>query len=313
MTRSHAELREWAPALVVFVLVHRCVGRRIAFFPCSVPAAGRRATSSRRSGPTGTRCGPRAGTRSRRRSAASRSARAGIVAATSSAASSRLGTALMPIRDRGECRPDHRVRTDLDAWFNPLSPTRRWRSRRCSASSGMVNTLRGLHECEARADRADALLRRQRARDLAARARPTALPFLFTALKVASVLAMIGAIVGEYFGGALNALGVIIRLGRADLPLRDGVGGDPRRLAARDRALRRGRARRAASSAGRRRRRRRETLRSVHRQNRRHNAGGQRMEGYCMKKWVVGAASCSQRRRCNRRARQRAARRGRRS
>ncbi|MGH3050542.1 MAG: ABC transporter permease, partial [Gaiellaceae bacterium] len=39
---------------------------------------------------------------------------------------------------------------------------------------------------------------------------PTALPFVFTSLKVASVLAMIGAIVGEYFGGALNALGVLI-------------------------------------------------------------------------------------------------------
>jgi NitT/TauT family transport system permease protein len=39
---------------------------------------------------------------------------------------------------------------------------------------------------------------------------PTALPYLFTALKVASVLAMIGAIVGEYFGGAFNALGVLI-------------------------------------------------------------------------------------------------------
>jgi NitT/TauT family transport system permease protein len=40
---------------------------------------------------------------------------------------------------------------------------------------------------------------------------PTALPYIFTALKVASVLAMIGAIVGEYFGGAFNALGVLIR------------------------------------------------------------------------------------------------------
>jgi NitT/TauT family transport system permease protein len=39
---------------------------------------------------------------------------------------------------------------------------------------------------------------------------PTALPYLFTALKVASVLAMIGAIVGEYFGGAFTALGVLI-------------------------------------------------------------------------------------------------------
>jgi NitT/TauT family transport system permease protein len=39
---------------------------------------------------------------------------------------------------------------------------------------------------------------------------PTALPFMFTGLKVATVLAMIGAVVGEYFGGALNALGVLI-------------------------------------------------------------------------------------------------------
>jgi NitT/TauT family transport system permease protein len=39
---------------------------------------------------------------------------------------------------------------------------------------------------------------------------PTALPFIFSGLKVATVLAMIGAVVGEYFGGALNALGVLI-------------------------------------------------------------------------------------------------------
>src|SRR5919198_6723205 len=40
---------------------------------------------------------------------------------------------------------------------------------------------------------------------------PTALPYLFTALKVATVLAMIGAIVAEYFGGTSGDLGVIIR------------------------------------------------------------------------------------------------------
>jgi NitT/TauT family transport system permease protein len=39
---------------------------------------------------------------------------------------------------------------------------------------------------------------------------PTSLPFMFTGLKVATVLAMIGAVVGEYFGGALNAIGVLI-------------------------------------------------------------------------------------------------------
>jgi NitT/TauT family transport system permease protein len=40
---------------------------------------------------------------------------------------------------------------------------------------------------------------------------PNSLPYLFAALKVASVLAMIGAVVGEYFGGSQGALGVQIR------------------------------------------------------------------------------------------------------
>jgi NitT/TauT family transport system permease protein len=40
---------------------------------------------------------------------------------------------------------------------------------------------------------------------------PNALPFVFTGLKVATVLAMIGAIVGDWFGGSLDALGVEIQ------------------------------------------------------------------------------------------------------
>ena len=39
---------------------------------------------------------------------------------------------------------------------------------------------------------------------------PTALPFIFSGLKVATVLAMIGAVVGEYFGGTQEQLGVLI-------------------------------------------------------------------------------------------------------
>jgi NitT/TauT family transport system permease protein len=39
---------------------------------------------------------------------------------------------------------------------------------------------------------------------------PSSLPFVFSALKVASVLAMIGAVVGDYFGGSTEALGVQI-------------------------------------------------------------------------------------------------------
>ena len=39
---------------------------------------------------------------------------------------------------------------------------------------------------------------------------PNALPYFFTALKLATTLALIGAIVGEYFGGASLVLGRII-------------------------------------------------------------------------------------------------------
>ena len=63
---------------------------------------------------------------------------------------------------------------------------------------------------------------------------PTALPFVFTALKVASVLAMIGAIVGEYFGGSFNALGVLISSKAQIFDFETGLGRDPRRVAARD-------------------------------------------------------------------------------
>jgi NitT/TauT family transport system permease protein len=40
---------------------------------------------------------------------------------------------------------------------------------------------------------------------------PSSLPYVFAGLKVGTVLAMIGAIVGDYFGGAPGALGVQIR------------------------------------------------------------------------------------------------------
>ncbi|MEX0668046.1 MAG: ABC transporter permease subunit, partial [Acidimicrobiia bacterium] len=39
---------------------------------------------------------------------------------------------------------------------------------------------------------------------------PNALPYLFSALKVAIALSLIGAIVSEYFGGSRNALGIYI-------------------------------------------------------------------------------------------------------
>jgi NitT/TauT family transport system permease protein len=75
----------------------------------------------------------------------------------------------------------------------------------------MVNTMRGLTSVPPSAIE---LMRSYAASDMTVFRRvrlPNALPYIFSGLKVATVLAMIGAIVGDYFGGAPGALGVQIR------------------------------------------------------------------------------------------------------
>jgi NitT/TauT family transport system permease protein len=75
----------------------------------------------------------------------------------------------------------------------------------------LVNTMRGLTSVPPSAIE---LMRSYAADEMTIFRRvrlPNALPFIFSGLKVATVLAMIGAIVGDYFGGAPGALGVEIR------------------------------------------------------------------------------------------------------
>jgi NitT/TauT family transport system permease protein len=75
----------------------------------------------------------------------------------------------------------------------------------------LVNTLRGLTSVHPSSIE---LMRSYAADELTIFRRvrlPSALPYVFTGLKVGTVLAMIGAIVGDYFGGAPGALGVEIR------------------------------------------------------------------------------------------------------
>ncbi len=134
----------------------------------------------------------------------------GVLAATIVARFEAAGTALMPIFIAANAVPIIAFAPIFGAWFNPISPHSKM------AVAGvlcflpvMVNTLRGLQSAKPRQIE---LMRSYAASELeiwrCVRV-PSALPFLFTSLKVASVLAMIGAIVGEYFGGALNALGVL--------------------------------------------------------------------------------------------------------
>ena len=74
----------------------------------------------------------------------------------------------------------------------------------------MINTLRGLTQVEPSAIE---LMRSYAAGDGSVTRHlrvPNALPYFFTGLKIATTLALIGAVVGEYFGGLTVALGRVV-------------------------------------------------------------------------------------------------------
>jgi NitT/TauT family transport system permease protein len=123
-----------------------------------------------------------------------------------------LGSALMPYAIAANAIPIIAFAPITNAWFGILSP---WSKIVIAAVlcffPVLVNSLRGLTSV-----RPESLeLMRSYAAGQAAVFRrvriPTSLPFVFTALKVASVLAMIGAVVGDYFGGSTKALGIQIQ------------------------------------------------------------------------------------------------------
>ncbi len=136
---------------------------------------------------------------------------AAIVAALVLARWRPLGNALMPYMIAANAVPIIAFAPITNAWFGILSP---WSK---IAIAGvlcffpvLVNTLRGLTSVRPESIE---LMRSYAAseREIFRRVRiPTSLPFVFTALKVASVLAMIGAVIGDYFGGSTEALGVVI-------------------------------------------------------------------------------------------------------
>jgi NitT/TauT family transport system permease protein len=136
---------------------------------------------------------------------------AGILGAVFLARFRRLGDALMPLAIAANAIPIIAFSPIFNAWFDPLSPAPRM------ATAGvlcffpvLVNTLRGL--TSVRPSQID-LMRSYAAGELEIFRRvriPTALPFVFSALKVATVLAMIGAIVSDYFG-TFGSLGITIK------------------------------------------------------------------------------------------------------
>ncbi|MDP9467518.1 MAG: ABC transporter permease [Chloroflexota bacterium] len=96
-------------------------------------------------------------------------------------------------------------------WFGILSPF----SKMAVAASLvffpiMINVLRGLTEVDSSALE---LMRSYGAGPTAVTMRlriPNALPYFLTGLKVATTLSLIGAVVGEYFGGLTDTLGRVV-------------------------------------------------------------------------------------------------------
>src|SRR5207244_3594561 len=122
-----------------------------------------------------------------------------------------LGNALMPYAIAANAIPIIAFAPITNAWFDPLTKT----SKMVIAAvlcffPVFVNVVRGLRSVKPEQIE---LMRSYAVGEMTVFRLvrvPTALPFLFTALRVASVLAMIGAIVSEYYGGSLDALGANI-------------------------------------------------------------------------------------------------------
>jgi NitT/TauT family transport system permease protein len=137
---------------------------------------------------------------------------AGILAALVLARWRPLGAALMPYAIAANAIPIIAFAPITNNWFGVLNPM----SKMVIAGvlcffPVLVNVLRGLTSVRPASIE---LMRSYAAGEVEIFRRvriPNALPYLFSALKVATVLAMIGAVVGDYFGGSQEALGIKIR------------------------------------------------------------------------------------------------------
>jgi NitT/TauT family transport system permease protein len=135
----------------------------------------------------------------------------GILAALIFAAFRPLGTAFMPFAVAANAIPIIAFAPIMNDWFGLLNPF----SKMAIASvlcffPVLINTLRGLTSVDPRSIELMSSYAAGRASIFRRVRIPASLPHMFAGLKIASVLSMIGAIVGEYFGGPITALGVTI-------------------------------------------------------------------------------------------------------
>ena len=141
----------------------------------------------------------------------------GVLAAFATVRWSGVREGMMPFAIAANSVPIIALAPITNAWFSITSPVAKMVVVAVIVFFPvMINTTRGLTEV----DPAELELMRSfasRPWEVFRRVRiPNALPYFFNALKVASVLSLIGAIVAEYFGGPEDVLGRYI-INRANL------------------------------------------------------------------------------------------------
>jgi len=136
---------------------------------------------------------------------------AGVIVAFATSRWVTARSVLLPIAIAANAIPIIAFAPLVNTWFGILA----WQSKAIMAAvlvffPVMANVTRGLVQVEPAAVE---LMRSYAASEwtILRKVRiPNALPFFFTAMKIATTLSLIGAIVGEYFGGASYVLGRII-------------------------------------------------------------------------------------------------------
>lgn len=136
---------------------------------------------------------------------------AGLLVAFVTARFAFARSALMPFAIAANALPIVAFAPISNSWFGIISPLSKMMIVAMLVFFPvMINTVRGLTSADPAALE---LMRSYATSDwtVVRKVRiPAALPYFFTALKVAATLSLIGAIVGEYFGGSTEALGRII-------------------------------------------------------------------------------------------------------
>lgn len=137
---------------------------------------------------------------------------AGIVVGMLSARFVTFSRALLPLAIAINAIPIIALAPIMNNWFGALNPASKISIVAILAFfPSMISTVRGLNSVDALSME---LMRSYAASELAIFRKvrfPSALPLIFSALKVATTLSMIGAIVSEYFGGSTAGLGFRIR------------------------------------------------------------------------------------------------------